>query len=137
LCDRERERCTQGTLASDVSAFDVALTTDRVVVAFSMQTDPTIVVGSFERSAGVPTKLEARAPYACWDPPAGLCGRPTLAVLGSRVLLAAREGSDLLVLESSDQGKAFAPLESLLGDAPTGSTSQPMDQHRLRKGLTR
>jgi hypothetical protein len=54
-----------------------------------------------------------RAPAPCWAPAGGLCGTPLLEQVGSRVLLGAREGTDLMVLESADQGASWQPLRGL------------------------
>jgi hypothetical protein len=54
-----------------------------------------------------------RAPSPCWAPSGGLCGTPLLEQVGARVLLGAREGTDLLVLESADLGQSWQPLRGL------------------------
>jgi hypothetical protein len=56
---------------------------------------------------------EPRTVSACWAPLGGLCGAPLLARLGSRVLLGAREGTNLLMLESPDEGASWEPLRGL------------------------
>jgi hypothetical protein len=75
-------------------------------------------------------------PAACWEPFGGMCGVPTLLRDGQRVILAARDSADLLAIESSDGGAHFVPLSGLkVGNALDQSNHDPMQQHRLRKGL--
>jgi hypothetical protein len=54
-----------------------------------------------------------RVPSACWAPSGGMCGTPVLGRVGSRILLGAREGTDLMVLESADRGVSWEPLRGL------------------------
>jgi hypothetical protein len=56
---------------------------------------------------------EPRIVSACWAPLGGLCGTPLLDRVGSRVLLGAREATDLLMLESPDEGAHWEPLRGL------------------------
>jgi hypothetical protein len=76
-------------------------------------------------------------PSACFEPSAGLCGTPSLVADAQRIVLSARDRSDLLALESTDGGKSFATLSGLAGAAATidQSTTSPLEQHRARKGL--
>jgi hypothetical protein len=48
-----------------------------------------------------------RVPAACWSK-SGLCARPTLARVGSRIMLFAPEKTDLVALESADEGESFS-----------------------------
>lgn len=56
---------------------------------------------------------EPRTVSACWAPLGGLCGAPLLDRVGARILLGAREGTDLLMLESPDEGATWEPLRGL------------------------
>ncbi len=56
---------------------------------------------------------DARTVSPCWAPRGGLCGAPLLQRVGSRILLAVREGTDLLMLESPDEGARWEPLRGL------------------------
>jgi hypothetical protein len=47
-----------------------------------------------------------RIPAACWSN-GGLCARSSLARLGHRILLVAPEKTDLLALESGDEGATW------------------------------
>lgn len=71
----------------------------------------------------------------CFLPRAGMCGTPTLHQVGSRLVLAAREGADALVLESSDGGRSFQPLPGLADTGFNSGGTDPLRQHRLRKGI--
>ncbi len=79
---------------------------------------------------------EALTPAACWDPFGGLCGVPNLVRDGARVVLTARDGQDLLAIESEDGGAHFETLQGLkVGAAFDPSAHDPLQQHRVRKGL--
>jgi hypothetical protein len=64
-------------------------------------------------SLGAPDSAEEQVPAVCWTDARGLCSTPTLASIGERVLLGAREGTDLRVLESADAGLTWAPMKGL------------------------
>lgn len=118
------------------------------VAAFAAASTPS---GSLVVSCGLAPARELRAlrldpdgapasspttPAACWEPQGGLCGVPTLATDGNRIVLAARDGEDLLVVESDDAGAQFKALAGLkVGTALNPSAHDPMQQHRVRKGL--
>ncbi|HKU44773.1 MAG TPA: hypothetical protein VJR89_41730, partial [Polyangiales bacterium] len=76
-------------------------------------------------------------PSACFEPVSGMCGTPALATDAQRIVLTARDRSDLLALESTDGGKTFATLSGLAGAPATvdQSTTSPLEQHRIRKGM--
>ncbi|HEX2677360.1 MAG TPA: hypothetical protein VHM19_11985 [Polyangiales bacterium] len=75
-------------------------------------------------------------PAACWDPYGGMCGAPTLVADEQRVVLAAREGDDLLAIESEDGGAHFETLSGLkVGAALDSGAHDVMQQHRKRKGI--
>jgi hypothetical protein len=65
-----------------------------------------------------------------------MCGTPTLIRDAQRLVLAARDGADLLALESTDLGRTFSTLSGLVvGTGFEASTTSPLQQHRLKKGL--
>jgi hypothetical protein len=76
-------------------------------------------------------------PSACFEPTSGLCGTPRLVADAQRMILTARDRSDLLALESTDGGKSWSTLSGLAGAAATidQSTTSPLEQHRARKGM--
>lgn len=57
-------------------------------------------------------------PAACWTLESGFCGQPYLNMYGDRWLLGARDGSDLLLLESTDGGRSFTPMRGLRESPP-------------------
>ncbi|MDH5670824.1 MAG: hypothetical protein OEZ06_01660 [Myxococcales bacterium] len=129
-CDAPR------VLAENASGFDVASHAGGLVVASSGARAPQIAVSVIGADGKV--RGEATTPGACWDPPAGMCNRPTLTSSGRRLLLAARERSDLLAMEADERGLHWRALQGLkVGAAASTNVSSPMDQHRLRKGLSR
>ncbi|HET6337532.1 MAG TPA: hypothetical protein VFG30_30110 [Polyangiales bacterium] len=76
------------------------------------------------------------APSACFEPPSGMCGTPVLAADAQRIVLTARDRSDMLALESTDGGKSFTTLSGLAGVGTIEqSTTSPLEQHRKRKGI--
>ena len=52
------------------------------------------------------------------------------------MLLAARDGGDLLMLQSLHDGPGWQSLDDLPGDSTAGASPRlPLQQHRIRKGL--
>jgi hypothetical protein len=65
-----------------------------------------------------------------------MCGTATLVADEQRMILTARDRSDLLALESTDGGKTFTTLSGLAGAGTIEqSTTSPLEQHRRRKGI--
>ena len=65
-----------------------------------------------------------------------MCGQPTLVADSGRLLLCARDGSDLLAIESEDAGRTWKSMSGLqVSNAAPTDADAPMRQHRLRKGL--
>jgi hypothetical protein len=123
------------TLARGVTAFDVAVTADDVaVVAYARSDQPQVTVVRIDARGS--TLAPPQTPAPCWDPTGGMCGQPTLVAAPGRLLLCARDGSDLVALESHDGGQRWRPLSGLkVGNAISTDVSAPMQQHRIRKGL--
>jgi hypothetical protein len=132
-CDAEQ--CEQSPpLAQDVAALDATTLGEDTLIAYSRSTQPQLAL--LRLDAHAQALGASRTPAACWDPPGGMCGQPTLVADGSRLLLCARDGSDLLALESEDGGQAWKPLSGLkVSGAINTDASAPMEQHRKRKGL--
>jgi hypothetical protein len=127
--------CERGPeLARDVASFDATVTGEKTLVAYSTSAQPQLVVTALD-DRGQPLG-QAQTPAACWDPPSGMCGQPTLVAEAGRVLLCARDGADLLALESDDGSEHWKPISGLKvsGAIDTDGTA-PMQQHRVRKGL--
>lgn len=96
------------TIAEGASQVSAVRGSDETVVAWTGDAEhPQIhVVRVEERFISVP-----EIPAPCWDSGQGMCGAPYLVVEGRRVLIAARESSDLRVLEVVPDG--FRPLPGL------------------------
>jgi hypothetical protein len=126
--------CARGPdVAKNVTRFDGVRHGEHTLVAYTTGTAPEIHVAQLgaDGAAG-----DERSPAACWDPMRGMCGQPTLVSDGKRLLLAARDGSDLLALESEDGGASWTTMSGLqVSTAISTDASTPMDQHRIRKGL--
>ena len=121
-------------LARDVSSFDVVQRGEQSLLAYARVTHPEITVLRLDAN-GRPLSLPI-VPAACWDPTAGMCGKPTLVNDSGRLLLCARDGADLLAIESNDGGEHWLPMSGLkVENAISTDVSAPMNQHRLRKGL--
>ena len=132
--DRHCIPTTDGPIAKHVASFDAVRTPSGAVLAYSLSDEPQLRVLRLDSAGRAQEK--ATTPAACWDPAGGMCGKPTLAADSGRLLLAARDGSDLLVLESEDGGVRWKPMSGLkIGNASSTDARSPMDQHRLRKGL--
>ncbi|HTU59396.1 MAG TPA: hypothetical protein VMF89_13195, partial [Polyangiales bacterium] len=105
ICRDREQSCHKLTLASDVSQFSALLGAHDVLIAYAGRDRPQVRVRSLDLAQ---LKLSAeRVPAACWSK-SGLCARPSLARLGERVVLAAPEGTDLLLLESADEGQSWS-----------------------------
>lgn len=132
----DAEGCTAPReLAKAVQHFDAAILPDALVLAYA-GTGASSDIRSRRVHRGGPEPETRTAP--CWDPHGGFCGQPTLVADTERILLIAREGIDLLAIESPDAGKSWQTATGLrVYDAIETGNSAPMDQHRLRKGLER
>ena len=100
-------------VARGVHAFDVVALGDALVVAYVHRVRGAQIVRRIDDVVGAPTR-----PGACFREgellaePTGMCGAPLLAASHDRVIVGARDGEDVLVVESSD-GREFAPLQGL------------------------
>ncbi len=127
--------CERGPeLARGVASFDAAALADGTLLAYSRTREPQLSVLSLD-AHGAP-RGPARVPGACWDPKSGMCDQPTLVADAGRLLLCARDGSDLLALESDDAGQHWKTMAGLkVSTAIDSDESAPLRQHRVRKGL--
>jgi hypothetical protein len=123
------------SLASNVYTFSALLDGASSVVAYSGgPLAPIIRVARFDSQGGI--ESGPLTPGACWEPLGGMCGTPLLQADAQRIVLLAHDGGDLLGLESTDGGRSFASLSGLVtGASFENSTTSPLKQHRLRKGL--
>jgi hypothetical protein len=122
-------------IAHDVSGYSAVSAGDALVVAFAAPLNAGVVqVIRVDREGR--SVAQAHTPAACWEPLGGMCGTPTLIRDAQRLVLAARDGADLLALESTDLGRTFSTLSGLVvGTGFEASTTSPLQQHRLKKGL--
>jgi len=102
-CPHGAEQCTRALLAEHVTSFTALDTGTALLAAFA---------GSDERAQIRVQRLDhtgkslgpSEIPSPCWDPRGGMCDQPQLHKLGARVLLSARDQTDLIALESPDDG---------------------------------
>jgi hypothetical protein len=122
-CDAPRR------LATDVAGFAAVEGGDGVVVAVTGTAHPEIIVHRTD-ARGAPLG-KGVTPAVCWDPLGGMCGQPVLVAARGRLVLGARDGADLLSLESLDQGQTWIAMRGLqVGGA--GDADAVMRQHRRR-----
>jgi hypothetical protein len=111
-CTAEAAACKVESMAASVRSFAVLARGERLIVAYAGDGENSqIRVRSVALAA--PQNAEERVPAVCWSDAKGLCGAPVLARLGERAILAAREGTDMRVLESADEGLTWLPLKGL------------------------
>ena len=122
------------SLAKGVSSFAALHTETGSVIALGA---PLEAVRVLRLDAQLNPLGAPHMPSACFEPTSGFCGTPGLAADAQRIIVTGRDRSDLLALESTDGGKSFATLSGLLGAAATidQSTTSPLEQHRVRKGM--
>lgn len=128
-CDASR--CNEPRrIATNVAGFDAAHAGDALVVATTGTAHPEIAVHRVD-GHGAPIG-DATIPSVCWDPLGGMCGQPALVATRGRLVLGARDGADLLSLESTDAGKTWIPMRGLQNATNAGDADAVMRQHRLR-----
>jgi hypothetical protein len=104
VCRHGAASCERVRVAADVTYFSVLATARGVLLAYAGSEAAQVRVRTLEsqRAHLGPEQV----PAACWSR-AGLCMRPTLARLGRRILLVAPDKTDLLALESADEGQSW------------------------------
>jgi hypothetical protein len=123
------------TLVKDVAGFAALATRDDVIVAFAGLQQAAVVRVLTLDPSGAP-RAAPITPAACWEPLGGMCGTPSLVRDEQRVILTARDGADLLALESTDHAHSFVTLSGFVAARSfEPSTTSPLHQHRVRKGL--
>jgi hypothetical protein len=122
-------------VAGQAAQFTGILTADGSVIAYhASMLEPAVRVVHLDAHGALagPSLI----PAACWEPLGGMCGTAVLASDAQRVLLLARDGPDLLALETTDQGRTFATLSGFQrGSSFDDDGASPLQQHRRRKGL--
>lgn len=123
FCPQHGDGCELSRVATGVDRYAALQTEQSVLFAYAGAADaPQIYTRSVDLR-GVPTGL-AQAPSTCWSPGGGMCGAPTLARLGRRVVLAARDGTDLAAIESPDLGHTWQPLHGAEAHVPRELVAQ-------------
>jgi hypothetical protein len=97
--------CRKLSLASEVNQFSALLGERGALFAYAGKERAQVRVRSLDLAT---LKLgPERIPAACWSK-SGLCTSPRLARVGARVVLTAPDKTDLLVLESADEGASWS-----------------------------
>lgn len=123
FCPRHGDTCEVQRVAEGVDRHAALQTEQSVLFAYAGAADaPQIHTRSVDLR-GVPTGPE-QTPSTCWSPRSGMCGAPTLARLGGRVVLAAQDGTDLVALESPDLGHTWQPLHGATAHVPRELVAQ-------------
>ena len=105
-CADGEPRCARARVAEHVTSFAALDAGHALLLAFAgSEQRAQIRVQRFDYAGKALD--EPRLPSACWDPRGGMCDQPRLHKLGARVLLSARDQTDLLVLESPDEGASW------------------------------
>jgi hypothetical protein len=104
-CSESAQNCRTLHIASDVARFSVVATRSGALIAYAGAQAAQVRVRAFDgtRVAFGPERI----PGACWSK-RGMCAKPALARLGGRILLVAPEKTDLLALESADEGETWS-----------------------------
>lgn len=111
-CREGVAKCSVDAIAGSVRSFAVLARGDRLIAAYAGDGEASQVrVRSIALIA--PDRAAEQVPAVCWSDQHGMCGVPTLARVGERAILGAREGTDLRVLESADEGQSWLPLKGL------------------------
>jgi hypothetical protein len=111
-CPLAESACASHVVAEGVHSFSALAIEGGALVAFAgLGEMAQIRVRSLDERAR-PVGGE-RVPAACWSPAGGMCGAPLLTRIGERIVLGAREGADVLALESADGGQRWEPLRGL------------------------
>jgi len=122
-CPRDGGSCERELVARDVESYAVLTTEQSVLFAYAGSVDaPQIRTRSTDLS-GVPSGPES-TPSVCWKPSSGMCGAPTLTQLGRRIVLSARDGTDLSAIESPDLGHSWRPLHGAEPNVPSELLAQ-------------
>ena len=122
VLDRERRvhaiRCAPACgawreIGRGVRAFEAAALRGAILIATVQRARGAQVVRRLDDDLGPPVR-----PGACFREgelvaePTGMCGTPLMVAADDRVIVGARDGEDVLVVESQD-GRTFAPLRGL------------------------
>lgn len=105
-CGRASPTCSSVQVADHVTSFTALDTGSSLLLAYAGTDEQAqIRVQRFERNGRPLGKPQIPSP--CWDPKGGMCDQPYLSKLGARIVLGARDQTDLLALESPDDGLSW------------------------------
>jgi hypothetical protein len=111
-CQVGEASCRHDVLARAVRNFAVLAAGEQLIVAYAGEGE-SIQVRVRSVALDAIGEGDEQVPAVCWSDDRGLCGAPMLARLGQRILLGAREGADLMLLESDVLGTRWSALEGL------------------------
>jgi hypothetical protein len=110
VCRRGEPCCQRLPVATDVRYMAAIPSATGALLAYAGEDAAQVRVRSLDM---LHARLSSeRVPAACWGR-GGLCSRPVLARLGQRIVLLAPDKTDLLALESADEGQTWRALPAL------------------------
>jgi hypothetical protein len=112
-CDARDSTCQVDVLAESIRHVAALDLTRVVLVAFAGDADQAQIRVLRLDAQGKPLGTE-QIPGGCWAPRGGMCDQPLLARIGNRVVLGAREETDLMALESPDLGVSWQSLAGVV-----------------------
>jgi hypothetical protein len=111
-CALGERTCTVEPIASSVRSFAAVTHGEHLTIAYAGDGEASQVRVRTAPFAAA-DRGDEQVPAVCWSDSRGLCGAPLLAHVGGRLLLGAREATDLMLLESADSGATWRPLKGL------------------------
>jgi hypothetical protein len=118
--------CSVHRIATDVASYASVATNDGALLAFARDANSQIHTIHVD-ARGIP-RTAPSVPGACWQPRAGMCGAPLLARVGQQIVLAARDGTDLAMLQSRDRGHSWQPTAGLPAATPRELVGEALRQ---------
>jgi hypothetical protein len=116
VCTPGVAQCEKALIAEHVAGFAAIDSGANLIVAYAgREGDAQVRVQRLDRT-GRPVG-SATIPSPCWEPArplGGLCDQPALHKVGTRIVLSARDDTDLLALESGDHGTSWQGLGGFL-----------------------
>ena len=118
-CAEGSSSCSSQQLSDLADSVDITYTRDGALVAYAGGRDrPQVQLRALDRQ-GSP-RSESFVPAPCWERWGGLCGAPSFARVGAKLVLAARSGADLMAVESRDDGMTWHELDAASLVRPPG-----------------
>ncbi|MFW5876670.1 MAG: hypothetical protein ACOCXM_08030 [Myxococcota bacterium] len=110
-CDEEGRCEATRPIRGEVHTFAAIRDRGTTAVAFAAAPRRQVWIATWSDDESEPTSPRVVAP--CFGEEGGLCGTPRFAARSGRILLAAREDGDLLVVETTDGGATWRPMRGL------------------------